>query len=929
MATPRGFAKGRVDIIEGRPDGEPVPLSEVFLVFVLPFPGIDPVLISTHVFGIELAIRWYALAYIAGLLIGWRYVAWLCARPALWGGEAPMSPARTDDLLTWMVLGVILGGRLGYVLFYQPGYYAANPGQILAVWSGGMSFHGGLLGVATGVIGFALKNGMRILSVGDAVSAATPIGLFFGRIAQFHQRRVVGAAVARALGGDLSRRGGAGVSAGLGRGLRAASVAALRGGAGGGCAVRGAGGRDSARGAGAAGGGVRAVPDRVFLRADFRRAFPAGGCAVRSTWQSVWACDRHQWEHGVEHGAGAVAADDGTRDRTGALGAAAGLTELARLIAARIAAEGPMRFDVYMGLCLGHPRLGYYATRDPLGAAGDFTTGPEISQMFGEMIGAWLAQVWADQGRPAPVVLAELGPGRGTLMRDLLRVLGRVGMAPDVWLVETGAVLRARQAEVLGRAVHWARDLGGVPKGPLLLVANEFFDALPVRQFQRVETAWRERLVGPGLASVWGPPRLDADLDARFMAAPDGAVVEVCALGERIAREVAARIAAHGGAALIVDYGAWDGTGDTVQAVKGHGYADPMAAPGEADLTAHVRFRALAEAAARSARALGPVVQGVFLERLGITARALTLAHGRGAGRGGGGRGGASALDPSAGNGKPVPGARVDIPSRSRSPRIRRMTLEVLTSDLLADARHGFFTRKGGASSGIFAGLNCGIGSTDQRDAVGVNRARVAQALDLPPARLLSLRQVHSAQVAVAGPQGWQSATGSDGRPEADAAVTDQPGIAVSVLTADCAPVLLYDAAAGVVGAAHAGWRGALNGVIEAAVAAMERLGAVRGQICAAVGPAISQRAYEVGPEFFERFRSEAAGFERFFVPGAGDRLRFDLPGFVLHRLREAGVQAEWTGHCTYQDPARFYSFRRARHEGAPGYGRLISAIRL
>ncbi|MFO1142858.1 MAG: prolipoprotein diacylglyceryl transferase [Amaricoccus sp.] len=152
---------------------------------VLPFPAIDPVLFSFHLFGLELAIRWYALAYIAGLLLGWRYVAWLCRRPALWGGRAPMPPERSDDLLTWMILGVVLGGRLGYVLFYQPAYFAQNPLEVFSVWHGGMSFHGGLLGVVAGVVGFSLRNGYPILGVGDAVSAAAPIGLFFGRIANF------------------------------------------------------------------------------------------------------------------------------------------------------------------------------------------------------------------------------------------------------------------------------------------------------------------------------------------------------------------------------------------------------------------------------------------------------------------------------------------------------------------------------------------------------------------------------------------------------------------------------------------------------------------------------------------------------------------------------------------------------------------------
>ena len=248
--------------------------------------------------------------------------------------------------------------------------------------------------------------------------------------------------------------------------------------------------------------------------------------------------------------------------------------------------------------------------------------------------------------------------------------------------------------------------------------------------------------------------------------------------------------------------------------------------------------------------------------------------------------------------------------------------LEILTSPLLGDTRHGFFTRKGGASSGIFGGLNCGQGSSDQSEAVRINRARVAEAMEVAPADLLSLRQVHSTTVVtVARP--WRA----EERPEADAAVTDQTGLALGILTADCAPVLFR--AEGVVGAAHAGWRGALGGVLEETVAAMERLGARRESIRAVVGPAISQRAYEVGPEFFEQFAWEEAGYERFFIPGEGDRLRFDLPGFALHRLRELGVEADWTGHCTWSEPARFYSFRRSTQAGEPDYGRMISVIRL
>lgn len=252
------------------------------------------------------------------------------------------------------------------------------------------------------------------------------------------------------------------------------------------------------------------------------------------------------------------------------------------------------------------------------------------------------------------------------------------------------------------------------------------------------------------------------------------------------------------------------------------------------------------------------------------------------------------------------------------------MTLEILTSEVLDPARHGFFTRRGGASSGIYAGLNCGPGSNDQREAVRLNRARVAEAIRVPPARLLSLHQIHSAEVVEATAGGWSE------RPRADAAVTTESGVAVSVLTADCAPVLLADVRAGVVAAVHAGWKGALGGVLEATVAAMTRLGARPGNTAAAVGPTISQRAYEVGPEFRDRFLAADPAHDRFFVNGRGGRPHFDLPGFVLQRLHRAGIgRAVWIGLCTYSEPGRFYSFRRATHAGEPDYGRLIAAIAL
>lgn len=251
------------------------------------------------------------------------------------------------------------------------------------------------------------------------------------------------------------------------------------------------------------------------------------------------------------------------------------------------------------------------------------------------------------------------------------------------------------------------------------------------------------------------------------------------------------------------------------------------------------------------------------------------------------------------------------------------MTLEILTSDHLLPLRHGFFTRRGGASSGVFAGLNCGTGSSDQTEAVAINRLRAAAALRVDPDHLIGVHQVHSADVVtLSGPLPV--------RPRADAMVTATPGLALSVLTADCQPVLFADTRAGVIGAAHAGWRGALNGVLEAVLEAMEALGASREDTVAVIGPTISQPAYEVGPEFLDRFTAEHPDNARFFAEGDGDRLLFDLPGFGLHRLRRAGIgRAEWTRHCTYRDADRFYSFRRCTHAREADYGRLLSAIRL
>ncbi|MCR6630043.1 MAG: class I SAM-dependent methyltransferase [Magnetospirillum sp.] len=308
---------------------------------------------------------------------------------------------------------------------------------------------------------------------------------------------------------------------------------------------------------------------------------------------------------------------------------------LAGILAERIRRGGPIAVADYMAEALGHPEHGYYTTREPFGSQGDFTTAPEISQMFGELIGLWAAVAWQMLGSPSRLVLAELGPGRGTLMADLLRAAATVPpflAALEVWLVETSPRLQARQRQTLaGRDVHWCERFDDLPDGPLIVVANELFDALPIRQFEKQGGVWRERMVGlddrGGLAFVAGPETVP-ELPAEVLAAADGAIVETCPQGRALAAALGGRLAREPGAALIVDYGhPLSGVGDTLQAVRRHRFHPVLETPGGADITAHVDFEALA-AAAIPARAWGPVGQGDFLSAMGIRARAGMLAAG-------------------------------------------------------------------------------------------------------------------------------------------------------------------------------------------------------------------------------------------------------------------------------------------------------------
>jgi NADH dehydrogenase [ubiquinone] 1 alpha subcomplex assembly factor 7 len=302
------------------------------------------------------------------------------------------------------------------------------------------------------------------------------------------------------------------------------------------------------------------------------------------------------------------------------------LTPLTALLLDRIAAQGPLGLHDYMAECLLHPTHGYYTTRAPFGAKGDFITAPEISQMFGELLGLCLADAWMAQGSPPLFTLAELGPGRGTLMADVLRATKRVAgfhSAMRLHLIEASPRLRALQKQALaGYDVIWDDEIAALPQAPLFLLANEFFDALPIRQFRREGDMWCETLIGAkdgqlvfGKSAPFALERTDTK---------SGDILEICPSADGIMSQISQRICEFGGAGLIIDYGGWNGLGDTFQAMQAHHYVDPLDSPGLADLTAHVDFAALSRNATPCVCAY--TTQGAFLSRLGIAGRATVLA---------------------------------------------------------------------------------------------------------------------------------------------------------------------------------------------------------------------------------------------------------------------------------------------------------------
>ncbi|HEY1735717.1 MAG TPA: SAM-dependent methyltransferase [Methylovirgula sp.] len=309
------------------------------------------------------------------------------------------------------------------------------------------------------------------------------------------------------------------------------------------------------------------------------------------------------------------------------------MTPLEAEIAEIIAQDGPISLERFMALASLHQHHGYYRTRLPIGARGDFVTAPEVHQMFGELIGLWAAEMWRLLDLPQHINLIELGPGRGTLMSDVLRaarIVPDFARALNVHLVEASELLVAEQRRALADRedeITWHKDIDGLPYGPAIVLANEFFDALPVRHYIKGREGWHERLIG-----------LDADGRLCFGLAPgaetmvnseaeEGTILEIGLAGQRVMSQLAEHLAQNSGAALVIDYGyVATRAGETLQGVRGHDYADPLAAPGEVDLSAHVDFSALAKAArAAGAQVCGPITQGLFLSRLGIGQRAEVL----------------------------------------------------------------------------------------------------------------------------------------------------------------------------------------------------------------------------------------------------------------------------------------------------------------
>ena len=532
----------------------------------IPFPDISPEIFTLPLFGMELSLRWYALAYIVGILIGWRLVIGVMKSPRLWPGDtAPMTVKQVEDLLTWIVLGVILGGRLGFVLFYQPVYYFNNPAEILQVWQGACPFTVAFWGLSSAHTPFAIVTASRNNPQQMPLPSAHPQACCWAG-SQISSMPNFG-------GNPQICPGAWPFPAHLHRIAPTSSVFVhgthrnymrppLKGSCWGCSALPGL----ATRRAEISWDDQWGFPDRLRRIPVYRRIRTAGRCAIHHARQSNRICHTIP-QHRPDHGTAAVFAHDRGRDylysgRTAQKQRR--MSDLRQTLINRIQSNGPLPLSEFMDICLMHPEHGYYTTKDPFGAEGDFTTAPEISQMFGELVGLSLAQTWLDQGATAHFTLAEMGPGRGTMMADILRATRSVPGFHDamqIILIEASDYLRARQKKTLsGYDITWLSTVDNLSDQPLFLIANEFFDALPIRQMQRDEKGWRERCVGLNEADLslgLSPVTPFPALDHRLSDTKPGDIVEVSAATQAIAGKIGEKITHFGGVALIIDYGDW------------------------------------------------------------------------------------------------------------------------------------------------------------------------------------------------------------------------------------------------------------------------------------------------------------------------------------------------------------------------------------
>ncbi len=604
----------------------------------------------------------------------------------------------------------------------------------------------------------------------------------------------------------------------------------------------------------------------------------------------------------------------------------ASLDELIRM---QIKTSGPMSLATYMRLCLTHPTLGYYKSAAPIGTKGDFITAPEVSQLFGEMLGTWVLMQWHNLGQPEKFDLVELGPGRGTLMADVLRVVGTDKKALDalkIVLLETNPVLiKAQRAKLAPHKPRWISEIDQLEQDsyPLIILANEFFDALPIKQFQFENNKWHERVIGlKGEQLIWGlsPSTMPtAAIPDQLSSPEDGDIWEVSPLSQQVMEQIGEILHQRTGLMMVIDYG-YDlpQSINSFQAISNHAFADPLENPGKTDLSALVDFSALI-AASRNGGAPATLAgtQGQLLEQLGIKARAQKLIE-KNADRTNEIKTGLERLiDPE------QMGKLFKVLVAYSVPHAPFSQGTNLTSQ--SNISHGFFGQAGGVSQPPFEELNVSTSVGDDHETVDNNRAIAAHTLNIKPQKLITLSQTHSAIALIV-----DETHNPNNKPEADGLVTNVQGLGLGILTADCTPILFADTKANVIGACHAGWQGAVDGIISNTIAQMVKLGANPKYILAAIGPTIWQHNYEVGPDWAKSFLTQHPNKQAFLKKmGKGQTEHFDLPGFVRAQLQQNGVSnISQTQQCTYEFGDTYFSHRRATHENRKT-GRQISIIAL